>query len=397
MTAWRDQLRPASWRGLACHVEAAEHASGRRLVVHEFPLRDEPYPEDLGRKARAWSVTAFLLGADVLTAAKAFADALDEPGAGTWVDPWRGDLRAVVDSYSWRQSSAEGGIARFAIDFREAGQAAYPELAPDTAGAVDAAAQAAAVGWKEKFGEGFSVSGLAEALKQDMGDLIGLTVTDIADLTADAVATAEQAAAWARAGLQLASDARTLIETPSLLADRAMALLGADRLGGLYWRSWLNVATWAPVLGAIEGAGAAASRGRANRAAWVGLVNQAGVIGAARAAAGTSFETYDEALAARSEITAAMDAVEATASSQQYQTLASLRTALVQAVSAAAPRLPRVVRLNRPQPVPALALAWELYGDQGAGALARAEEIVARNRTRHPLFVTPPIEVLTYG
>ena len=394
---WRDELRPASWRGLACHVEAAEAQGGRRLALHEFPLRDDPYPEDLGRKARAWSVTAFLLGAEVLSAARAFAAALEEAGSGTWVDPWRGDVAAVVESYSWRQSSREGGIARFEIQFREAGQAAYPALAPDHSAAVEAAAETAAVGWKEKFGEGFSVSGLAEALKADIGDLIGTTVTDLSALTSDAVATIDQAAAWARAGLQLAADARTLIETPSLLADRAMALMGADRLGGLGWRSWLNIATWAPILGGLEGAGPAATQARANRSRWVGLINQAGVIGAAKAAAAADFATRDEAIEARTAIVAAMDAVEGGTSAAEYQVLAALRTALVRAVSAAAPRLPRLMRLDRPQPLPALALAWELYGDAPASVPDRADEIVARNRTRHPLFVVPPVQVLSYG
>ncbi len=395
--SWRDELRPASWRGLPCFVEDAEASGGRRLVVHEYPLRDEPFPEDMGRATRGWAVTAFLLGSDVLSQARAFADALEAPGAGTWVDPWRGDVQAVVKDFSWSQRSAEGGIARFRVSFVEAGAAAYPVLEADRAAAVDQAADEAAVGWKEKFGEGFSVSGLADALKEDMGDLVGLTVTDIGNLTADVVATADEAASWARAGLQLAADARQLIETPSLLADRVMALMGASRLGGMGWRSWLTIASWAPALSGISGDSPSAARGRSNRSAWVGLINQAGVIGAARAASAAEFETYDEAIEARTAITAAMDAVEGGATAEQYRTLAALRTALVQAVSAAAPRLPRVMTLQRPHPVPALAVAWELYGATPAAAAARADEIVARNRTRHPLFVVPPIEVLVDG
>lgn len=397
MTGWRDQLRPASWRGLACHVEAAEAAGGRRLALHEYPLRDDPYPEDMGRKARTWTVTAFMLGADVLTTAQAFATALEETGAGTWIDPWRGEIRAVVEQYSWRQSSAEGGIARFEISFREAGAAAYPVLAPDHEAAVDAAASVARSGAIERFGAGFSVTGLAAALQQDMADVIGVTMTDIEAATRDVVATAEQAASWARAGLSLATDAALLIETPELLADRLMALLGADRLAGMHWRTWLDIATWAPVLDGMPGQGGAAQRGRANRAAWVALVNQAGVIGAARAAVATDFATYDDAVAARGEITAAMDAVEAAASPAQYQTLVALRTALVRAVSAAAPRLPRVITITRPAPLPALTLAWELYGDRPGSVPARADEIVARNRVPHPLFVAPPVEVLSDG
>jgi prophage DNA circulation protein len=392
VTGWRDQLRPASWRGLACHVEAAEAAGGRRLALHEYPLRDEPYPEDMGRRPRAWTVTAFLLGADVLTAAQKFADALEAEGAGTWVDPWRGELKAVVDQYSWRQSSAEGGIARFEISFREAGEAAYPELAPDHASAVEAAAGDAWERTKEKFGEGFSVTGLIEALKTDAADLVGLSVADVTAWAGTAAATLEQTAAWARAGLQLAADARALIENPSLLIDEALSFLGHPRMAGLDWRTWLNIASWAPAL-----LGATTPEQGANRGAYIQAIRTAGAIGAAKAAAGAEFTTYDDAIAARGEIMDALDVVAATADAALFERLATLRTAVVTAVSAAAPRLPRVRTITRPQPLPALALAWELYGDRPGTVPARADEVTARNRVPHPLFVAPPVEVLSHG
>ncbi|WP_414639777.1 DNA circularization N-terminal domain-containing protein, partial [Arenibaculum sp.] len=36
----RAALRPASFRGLAFHVEASTGRDGRRLAVHEYPGRD---------------------------------------------------------------------------------------------------------------------------------------------------------------------------------------------------------------------------------------------------------------------------------------------------------------------------------------------------------------------
>ncbi|MFX9939048.1 DNA circularization N-terminal domain-containing protein, partial [Acinetobacter baumannii] len=63
---WRDQLRPASFRGVPFHVTQATGTFGRRSVTHEYPFRDLPYVEDLGRRARTLRIEALLLGEDYM-------------------------------------------------------------------------------------------------------------------------------------------------------------------------------------------------------------------------------------------------------------------------------------------------------------------------------------------
>jgi len=396
VTGWRDQLRPASWRGLACFVEDATASGGRRLAVHEYPLRDEPYPEDMGRRQRRWQVVAYLLGSDVLTLARAFADALERGGAGVWTDPWRGEVDAVVDTYEWGQSSKEGGVARFQIAFLEAGEAAYPTLEADHAAATAAAAAAAAAGARAAFVRGFSVSGLAEAALDDAAAVVGVAAADIKAAAGTVVATASQAAQWARAALMLAADARALVETPSLLADRMLVLLGSERLAGMTWRQWLAIADWAPRLKALGTAPQAAAM-TTRRAALAALVRRAGVIGAARAAATGNFATYDEAIEARTALATRLDDVASGADAAEHASIMRLRGAVVRAVSDAAPRLPRLRTLDFSGWRPALAVAWGVYGGEPASVLGRADEIVARNRTPHPLFAASPLQVLVAG
>lgn len=398
MTGWRDSLRPASWRGLACFVEAAEASGGRRLAVHEYPLRDEPYPEDMGRRQRRWSVTAYILGADVLTRARAFADALEAAGAGTWVDPWRGDVSAVVDTFEWRQSSIEGGVARFQVAFLEAGQAAYPALEADHAAQAVAAAAQATGGIRAAFVRGFSVSGLAAVVLEDAAAMVGVAVGDISAEVRNVLATGEQVARWARDATRIAAEARVLIETPSTLADRMLALLGADRLAGLTWRQWLTIADWVPQLMApVTGSGAQAAASLRARAAITALVRQAGVVGAARAAVTSGFTTYDEAIEARAALVRRLDDVASAADAAEYADITRLRAAVVRAVSDAAPRLPRLMTLDFSQWRPALAVAWDVYGDQPSAVLARASALAARNRLPHPLFAASPLQVVVYG
>ena len=48
---WRDRLLDASFRGAAFRVEShSAEAAGRRAAVHQYPGRDTPYAEDLGRR-----------------------------------------------------------------------------------------------------------------------------------------------------------------------------------------------------------------------------------------------------------------------------------------------------------------------------------------------------------
>jgi hypothetical protein len=58
---WRDQLLPAMYDGVPFFVDAGSRESGRRTVIHEFPKRDVPYSEDMGRRAIEYSVRGYIV------------------------------------------------------------------------------------------------------------------------------------------------------------------------------------------------------------------------------------------------------------------------------------------------------------------------------------------------
>ena len=59
--AWRQYLKPAMFRNARFHVETGVRESGRRVVNHEFPKRDVPYAEDMGRRARELTVRGYII------------------------------------------------------------------------------------------------------------------------------------------------------------------------------------------------------------------------------------------------------------------------------------------------------------------------------------------------
>jgi prophage DNA circulation protein len=52
---------PASFRNQQFHCEAMSRSNGRHIVTHEFPKRDLPYSEDMGRRPYEFSVRGYCI------------------------------------------------------------------------------------------------------------------------------------------------------------------------------------------------------------------------------------------------------------------------------------------------------------------------------------------------
>jgi prophage DNA circulation protein len=117
--SWRDQMGPATFRGVPFFVDTAERSGGRRTVKHEYPNRDEPFIEDMGRRAGSYPVEGYVLGADYLAARNALIAALETEGPGELVHPYYGTLRVICSTFRVREAAGEGGVARLSIEFEQ--------------------------------------------------------------------------------------------------------------------------------------------------------------------------------------------------------------------------------------------------------------------------------------
>ena len=59
--SWKDNLREASFRDVPFFVESVSTEVGRRNVLYEYPFRDDPYIEDLGKAAGVYNVTGYVI------------------------------------------------------------------------------------------------------------------------------------------------------------------------------------------------------------------------------------------------------------------------------------------------------------------------------------------------
>jgi prophage DNA circulation protein len=105
----------------------------------------------------------------------------------------------------------------------------------------------------------------------------------------------------------------------------------------------------------------------------------------------TGFASYQEAVAARDEITGQIDRQVETADDVLYPALRDLYAAVVTHVGALRPQLACGSVYTSRATLPALALAHRIYGDAN-----READLCARNHVRHPGFVPGgvPLEIL---
>jgi prophage DNA circulation protein len=82
--AWKDSLLDASFRGRTFSCVGADDRTERGVALHEYPFRDGGEGDDMGRKARRFTLRAVFWGDDYEAELAAFVKLLDQGGEGSW-------------------------------------------------------------------------------------------------------------------------------------------------------------------------------------------------------------------------------------------------------------------------------------------------------------------------
>ena len=145
---WAADLWPASFKGVPFWIERDKDAIGKRLVVHEFVGRDDPFIEDLGAKARTFDLTAYFVGDTADSDADALVAMVLQTGAGTLVLPAQGPVQARAHTAQRDRDKDKAGYFAFQMQFFQEGASVALSpvnfLAQLVFDANDAAASAAA-------------------------------------------------------------------------------------------------------------------------------------------------------------------------------------------------------------------------------------------------------------
>ncbi len=380
-------LRQASFRGAKFEVDDVEANGGRRLVKHEYPLRDEPYTEDMGRKAREYSVRAYIVQGrsySYFDARKDLLKALEGSGPGTLIHPWHGEVKVCVDRYSMRESMEHGGLIEVSITFAEAGSLKQPAATADTAYGTNKAATSVRDALKKEFMAKFGpaakeLAAVAETLQTGAAlvmEYIGLPQALMAEGLGYAMSLVATPSALfgALTGLfgELAGSGGASVDADSSYAFSSAPSRSVAPIDELL--------TTNPVIDTPSTI--------ALRTTLAGIA----VTELAAASAYKDFITSDDALAERDTALAGIDVIAPAVSDPVYSSLAELRRAVAVDLTTRGGQLPSLRTITLPTTMPALVASYNIYGDAD-----RADEIISRNRVRHPGRVPgqTPLEVLS--
>lgn len=408
MSVLSEQLQPASFRGVPFEVEASGITVGRRTVVHEYPQRDRPYIEDMGRATRNITLQCFVVGSDYLEQAQALMHELEEPGPGTLIHPWLGEMEVTITSVSELLFDQGLGVASVTITATEAGDLEFPAVTADEDTEALEAADAVEKSAVDKFCEDFDLSTINDWIDSALeGSLLdALNFVSAGDLG--------KLFDYAEGVANLADKAMALLSTdPKIFATRLAGALGLSRwattvsawrgvaksLKNLCRHDKLKARTKAYAERKGEPMSDVTRQVMKSQAAIETLVRQlliAQMVGVSTLVATskdvsspdgeedmrTTTRSYDEIVELRDELCQVLDdELLMEENDEMYQVLDEARTAIFDVLTHKADALQHVVIVKPDDVFPAVVLAYDYHDDAD-----RDLEIARRNSVEHEGF-----------
>jgi prophage DNA circulation protein len=380
------ELWPASFRGVPFFVMNDEETGGRRLVVHEFPGRDDPFVEDLGAKARKYAVTAYLASEDATGQASALTAIATQRGAGSLVLPTHGPVQVRAEEFKRSRERDKLGYIAYTLSCVQEGFASALASASSLANLIFVAADALEVA----VGPFYAASIVSDAPEYVASAAVDGFVTAVAtidvvraDNPVDPLASYFQQVALA----SLADAAASLVtSTPS---DAATGLVVAARAIGdglpasVAATAFLAVADATPNVSLPVTTSANRRSAAANADANARLLRIAALTAYGEAMARATFASQPQGITARADVVeyfdAEMELCNGGSDADLFDAIEGLRNSVVAYLSSVITTLAPVVTVETRIRLPAIVMAYRLYQDP-----TRADELVDRNRVRVP-------------
>lgn len=387
--AWVEKYQRASFRGVEFFIDSSTNELGRRNALHEFPGSDISYSTDLGLKTRTFGFSAYIIGDDYFDHRDTLIRALEAPGAGELVHPYRGTFQAVVTSARMTETTDEGRMARFQISFREQGNQELTSNVVNTFEDIRQKKEAAYDASKNSFLDFFKknnpitiVNGMIETI-----DNISLLVQD-AKKTVSAVAEFKQRLQTLRGkviGLVLDGDA--------LYAElQGIIDFGTDVRDSAFTITPENARTQITEYREILGVPKLDPDPNNNVASIENLNYQLSITAMASLLGSVNYESKSDSEDLTNQVYEFLDQLllDPGTTDEVYTAFEDLKTAVQQDAERRSDNLGELFdyEVNNSS-IPSLVVANELYG-----SIDREQEIIDRNKIQYPAFIEDTIRVL---
>ncbi|MFL1477450.1 DNA circularization protein [Pseudomonas grimontii] len=409
---WRDELLPASFRGISFLIPQASVPVGMKGQLHEFPQRDDPYFEQLGKQSQVHRLTIWIIGDDCFERRDKFLEAIQTPGAGELVHPWLGRMQVKAGEAELTHDYQQGGMVSMLVTFYPDRPLKFPVARVNT--------QQQVVKASESMWDSALARYKAAMAKVDQARLGLVRLRN--NLSAVYTVIQRQFAPFVSVFTNLTGLAQSIMNAPGSLSALFSSYFSdfsvQDYLGNdSSYRNTVAAASQqaeavssintVSTIGGVDSA--AASKAAADLVRDALLVQIALIVSempiasqpvstdttpSADQQAVQPFErpevpVADDVIELRDGLNEAMLEASLKADSAHYLALNALRQTIVKHLTAVAASGVRLVEITPPETLSALVLAYRRFGDA-----TRESEVVERNRIHHPGFVpSRPIKI----
>jgi prophage DNA circulation protein len=398
---WLQTLWRTSYKGAAFWVETDTESGARRIVIHEFPMRDTPYLEDLGERYRDFRATAYVASDRADSEGAALMQVCATRGAGVLVLPTQGPVLVRALEFERTHSKDKMGFIAFSIRFVREGASGALATVASLLNMVFVQAEAAATMAASVFAAAALIKSVPDYVSQALQ-----TTTENALATLDAMRTsfvvdtevnAEQRNAIAVAYTSLSDvltneDAAGLQVIGRSVVDIALELTQATE-PSVAITNMEEVLASTPVVATEVSQNKWTAAAIKNAQNGNTLLRLAALIAYCAAVAKVKLTDRPSAITLRANVSTRFDEQLEALQSEDYEVfhaMTVLRDATVEYLSRAIIDLAPVVRVSANLRMPSLYWSWRLYADPN-----RAMEVVDRNRVPHPSFMPTNFEALS--
>jgi prophage DNA circulation protein len=388
-----DDLRPASFRGVPFKVSNHQYTGGRRVTFHEFPDRNDPYPEDLGKVGKTFKVTGYLIGDDVADQKRKMIEATEIKGPGELVHPYFGVMQVQSGAFSIDESITEGRTVQITFQFYEAGSNKYPNNFEDKQAVLEEKADLALVASKDSFDNSFSVSKLpgfgvdtARSGVEQAADAFGTATKGFATKS-------EEISALAFGLRNLKAEAGDLIKSPAALSKRIQDsytllnnALGGDRAG---FQAASVLSTFSVSSTSAPYDTPTRQREAKNKFVFENFMKTNATLNAIKVASTIQFESDEEVVEARDKLVSQLEEqILITEDDTVFQTLSEVKAQLVKVLPDIDNQLPNIQTIKPVATTSAIALSYDLFENVDSES-----DLIKRNKIQHPGFVVGGVEL----
>jgi prophage DNA circulation protein len=388
--SYLDSLRKGSFRGFEFFVESVQTAGGRRAVQHQFPNRETPYTEDLGRQAKSYSIDGHIIGQDYLETKTRLFEVFEKKGPGELIHPFYGSLMVQVSSLNVSESIKQGAIATFSCTFLELGDPKFPKGTNDKGAILSENVDESMGDIKGDFDDDFSVDGMPGFSIDSARALVAKAQQTFDDVTKPLADAAEGIADLAFATRNLIAEVDDLLQSPSLLSQRLLDSfsLMENAISGNKDKTKAYSAFYSfEGDDVVEETTPTRIREAKNKSVFENFMRRAASVQSAKTASVSEFVSIDEAHEAREKITAVIEEqireIEINdPESDLYQSMIDVNASIVDALPDVDADLPSIKTITPEKDEISLLLAYDLNE-----SLDNEQDIIDRNGIRNPAFV----------